>query len=243
MPPEASSAVDFRRLFEAAPGCFLVLDPSLHIVAVSDAYLAATMTSREAIVGRPLFEVFPDNPDDPGADGVAKLRSSLGRVLASRREDRLTTQKYDIRRPESEGGGFEERHWRPTNTPVLGADGAVAEDPGEAVAVDVAVQLRLMDGPRRHEDAADLRRVGRQPAAERRRSALHVDELVLGRHRKARQVRGAAHVGRSHAGAAIQRLQRGRAQAGRFMQRPQPGQAVAGGSFVHWHRLLRFSAR
>src|SRR5207245_9514573 len=35
-------------------------------------------------------------------------------------------QKYDIRRPESEGGGFEERYWSPVNSPVLGADGKVA---------------------------------------------------------------------------------------------------------------------
>ena len=43
---------DFQALFEAAPGCFLVLDPAWRIVAVSDAYLDATMTERDAILGR-----------------------------------------------------------------------------------------------------------------------------------------------------------------------------------------------
>src|SRR5262249_2066215 len=33
--------------------------------------------------------------------------------------------KYDIRRPESEGGAFEERYWSPVNTPVLDEGGAV----------------------------------------------------------------------------------------------------------------------
>ncbi len=126
MPPEASSAVDFRRLFEAAPGCFLVLDPSLHIVAVSDAYLAATMTSREAIVGRPLFEVFPDNPDDPAASGVSNLRESLRHVAETKQPHAMAVQKYDIRRPASLGGDFEVRYWSPVNTPVLGEDGEVA---------------------------------------------------------------------------------------------------------------------
>jgi two-component system sensor kinase FixL len=32
----------------------------------------------------------------------------------------MDIQKYDIRRPESEGGGFEERHWSPLNSPVFG---------------------------------------------------------------------------------------------------------------------------
>jgi len=42
-------APDFQALFEAAPGSYLVLDPGLRVVAVSDAYLRATMTER---VGR-----------------------------------------------------------------------------------------------------------------------------------------------------------------------------------------------
>jgi signal transduction histidine kinase/CheY-like chemotaxis protein len=69
--------MDFKSLFEAAPGSYLVLDPDLVIVAVSDAYLRDTMTSREEILGRGLFEVFPDIPDDPEATGEGNLRASL----------------------------------------------------------------------------------------------------------------------------------------------------------------------
>jgi signal transduction histidine kinase/CheY-like chemotaxis protein len=94
-------------------------------VAVSEGYLRATMTRREAILGKWIFEVFPDNPDDPAADGVRQLRASLERVLASGAPDTMAVQKYDIRRPDAEGGGFEVRHWSPINTPVLAADGSV----------------------------------------------------------------------------------------------------------------------
>ncbi len=45
-------APDFQALFEAAPGSYLVLDPGLRVVAVSDACLRATMTERAAILGR-----------------------------------------------------------------------------------------------------------------------------------------------------------------------------------------------
>src|SRR5580698_8292934 len=95
---------DFRMLFESAPGLYLVLAPDLRIVAVSDAYLRATMTSREAILGRGIFEVFPDNPEDPQASGVNNLRASLQSVLEFRRTDTMAVQKYDVRRPEAEGG-------------------------------------------------------------------------------------------------------------------------------------------
>jgi len=100
---------DFQALFESVPGPYLVLTPTLTIVAVSEAYLNATMTKREKILGRNLFDVFPDNPDDQTATGVSNLRASLNRVVQNRSSDAMAVQKYDIRRPESDGGGFEER--------------------------------------------------------------------------------------------------------------------------------------
>jgi len=117
------SGPDFRALFETAPGLYLVLTPDLTIVAVSDAYLRATMTRRDEILGRGLFEVFPDNPDDPGASGVRNLDASLDRVRRHRVPDAMAVQKYDIRRPDSKGGGFEERFWSPVNSPVFDASG------------------------------------------------------------------------------------------------------------------------
>src|SRR6202171_2380099 len=113
---------DFQALFQSAPGLYLVLTPDLNIVAVSDAYLRATMTKREEILGRGIFDVFPDNPDDPSATGVRNLRTSLQRVIQDKAPDTMAVQKYDIRKPESEGGGLEERFWSPVNSPVFGSD-------------------------------------------------------------------------------------------------------------------------
>jgi signal transduction histidine kinase/ActR/RegA family two-component response regulator len=118
-------APDFKHLFESLPGLYLVLDLDLLIVAVSDDYLEATMTRREEILGRSLFDVFPDNPDDPGATGERNLKASLDRVVATGVCDRMDVQKYDIRRPACEGGSFEERYWSPLNSPLLGDDGSV----------------------------------------------------------------------------------------------------------------------
>jgi PAS domain S-box-containing protein len=117
---------DFQALFESATGLYLVLTPELTIVAVSEAYLKATMTKRKKILGRNLFDVFPDNPNDPTSSGVSNLSASLKKALENRTPDAMAVQKYDIRRPESEGGGFEERYWSPVNSPVLGTKGEVA---------------------------------------------------------------------------------------------------------------------
>jgi len=143
---------DFEALFQAAPSPYLVLDPQLDIVAVSDAYLAATLTRREEILGRHLFDVFPDNPDDPAADGVRNLHASLERVLERRVPDTMAIQKYDIRRPD---GSFEERHWSPVNTPVLDDHGRVrfiihrVEDVTEFVRLQAEGSLMEMELVRR----------------------------------------------------------------------------------------------
>jgi PAS domain S-box-containing protein len=108
--------VDYRSVFETAPGLFLILAPDFTIVAVSNAYLEATLTTRNDILSRGLFDVFPDNPDDKDATGVSNLRASLNHVLKYGEPHKMAVQKYDIRRPD---GSFEERYWSPLNTPVL----------------------------------------------------------------------------------------------------------------------------
>jgi signal transduction histidine kinase/ActR/RegA family two-component response regulator len=116
--------VDYQQLFDAAPSSYLVLDADLVIVAVNQAYLAATATDRKALLGRPIFQAFPDNPDDPTADGVRNLRRSLETVLATGRADTMALQRYDIQVDRDKAGGhYVQRYWSPVNTPVLGADG------------------------------------------------------------------------------------------------------------------------
>ncbi|MFO3451224.1 diguanylate cyclase [Legionella pneumophila serogroup 1] len=116
---------DAKTILEAAPDLYLILSPQLTIVGASNAYLKATMVQREEILGRYLFDVFPDNPNDSTATGVNNLRHSLNRVLKEKVCDAMAIQKYDIRRPASIGGDFEVRYWSPLNCPVLGKDGQV----------------------------------------------------------------------------------------------------------------------
>lgn len=117
--------IDFKVLFESTPDPYLVLDRNLIIIAVNDAYTQASMTERTAILGKGIFDVFPDNPDDPIAEGVNNLKVSLLKVIKTKKPDSMAVQKYDIRKRDDQGGGFEVRFWSPINTPVMDDGGNV----------------------------------------------------------------------------------------------------------------------
>jgi diguanylate cyclase (GGDEF)-like protein/PAS domain S-box-containing protein len=121
----ADKEVDYGALFAASSTPSLVLTPDLVIRDANPAHLRATGRSRDAVVGRHLFEVFPDNPSDPSGQGVTTLRASIEQVLATGRTHSIGVQRYDITLPVAGLDAFEQRLWRVTNTPVLAADGSV----------------------------------------------------------------------------------------------------------------------
>ncbi len=117
-----SRSRNLLKVLQNAPDSYLVLTPDLLIKIVSDAYLEATHTSRDEIIGKYIFDVFPDNPALPDAKGVKNLKTSLQNVLATKKQDRMHILRYDVK---NRDGSFEERYWSPTNSPVLNAEGEV----------------------------------------------------------------------------------------------------------------------
>lgn len=122
--PAAKMSTQFRDRFETAPMPLLLLDPGpgMHIVHANDAYAAATMINPGRVAGEKLFNVFPDNPGDPFADGAANVFDSLRIVAETGETHAMAVQRYDVRNHE---GTFVERYWRPVNSPVLDDKGDV----------------------------------------------------------------------------------------------------------------------
>jgi PAS domain S-box-containing protein len=135
---------DYKSLFESATGLYLVLDPHLRIAAASDAYLRATMTRRENILGKGIFEVFPGEGGQAGTAAERDMRAFFERMFATGKAEAIPFQKYSIPRPSHLGGGFEERYWSVLGSPVPAADGSV----GYLIASveDVTVLERLKAG-------------------------------------------------------------------------------------------------
>lgn len=196
----------FKSSFYATPHPYLLLNPHLEIIDANDCYLAATMTRRADIMQAGMFEVFPDNPADPNASGVANLRQSLIRVLDTGELDRMPLQRYDIRDAD---GVFQERWWQPLNIPIFDEQGRLSTivhyvedvtgaERGKEGAKTVpqslegngglvtAVETSLLEADahfmRQREMIEDLRRKGRPTKAVE--SLLHALEQVLLGHRQ-----------------------------------------------------------
>jgi PAS domain S-box-containing protein len=116
---------DIQQIFESLPDLYLILDPDFTIVAASDSYLKATMVKREDILGKKVFDVFPQNENDTTSNSLNNVKSSFERVLKNKKSDPMAVQRYDIRQPKFQGGEFEKRYWSPINIPLIGENNTV----------------------------------------------------------------------------------------------------------------------
>jgi PAS domain S-box-containing protein len=110
--------INFEALFSASPNPYVLLDLSLTIVGMNDAYLHVTMRKREDLLGRNMFEAFPSDPD---SSSHRQLRGSLEKVVREKTADYLSLIEYAI--PLPNGQGFEERYWSATHTPLFNHNG------------------------------------------------------------------------------------------------------------------------
>ncbi|WP_328952600.1 PP2C family protein-serine/threonine phosphatase [Kitasatospora purpeofusca] len=199
--------IDYQGVFQALPGAVALLTRDLVYADANEAFLSVSGRTREQLIGRYLFDVFPDNPTDPAANGVRNLHASLERVMATGERDTMALQRYDVEDPERPGV-WHERYWSPVNAPVLAPDGTVALLVHRVEEVtDLITARRSRDDGRTHvleaelySRARDLQEVNerlRDAHAREREVALHLQEAMLpaprplGHHRAAVRYRPA----------------------------------------------------
>ncbi len=174
-----NNGLDFKQLFDIAPGRFLVLSPDaprFTILAATDEYLSATKTKREEIVGKGIFEVFPDNPAAPAVKAVGNTRASFLRVIGLRTPDTMGITQQDIPRPD---GRFETRFWDVTNFPIFGTEGEVTAIMHRVEDVTRYVQQRKKEAELESATVA---------LKDARRAALNLMEDAMDAKREAEQV-------------------------------------------------------
>ena len=116
--------IDYKSVFHNLPTPAAVVSPEFIMIDINEAYRQLSGRPREELVGRNVFEAFPDNPAEPGVSGSSALGESLRRVMDTGKPEAMGLQRYDVEVTD-QPGKFSERYWCPINVPVPGAGGQV----------------------------------------------------------------------------------------------------------------------
>jgi signal transduction histidine kinase/CheY-like chemotaxis protein len=154
-------------VFRRSPNAYMIVDRELKYVAANEAYLRVTASTLEDLVGKSLFEAFPNDPDDPNNEPARLLRSSLERVLETRMPDALAMIQYRVPIERNGKVAIEDRYWSATHTPLVDVNGEVVGILQHTVEVTELQSLR-----------AELR--GRTPGPQDAASA-QIQAGILGR--------------------------------------------------------------
>jgi PAS domain S-box-containing protein len=119
------NAIDYASIFKHTAIAMLVIaaDEGFTMIDVNDAYLTATNTKKEDIIGKSVFSVFPANPTDEVSKNIERTIYSFKQAITTKLPHTMSNYRYDI--PIRGTNQFEERYWTTTNTPVLGENGQV----------------------------------------------------------------------------------------------------------------------
>lgn len=117
--------INFNEVFQHSPNAYMVLDSGLRYLAVNHAYELLVGHSREALLGRALFDVFPGSANDDGSAQADVLRASFERVFATGERDVLALIPYAIESSTPGGPVLDMRYWSATHTPLKDAEGRV----------------------------------------------------------------------------------------------------------------------
>lgn len=97
----------------------IILDPrpGLKILFVNESFTTETGVSRARLLGRPVYDAFPGNPEASESECISNTFDSIRRTTSLKEPQILTHQRYDIR---SSDGVFMECYWRMEFHPLLG---------------------------------------------------------------------------------------------------------------------------
>ncbi len=159
---ENTPDLSYRTLFTALPESYIIFaanGPIYTIVDINPAQAKLTMTKPKDIIGKPMFEVFPDVSEKYLKTVISDMRDSFKRVVRTRKRHIMGIVRYDIKDP---SGHFVERHWRTEHLPIVDDTGKVAFilQTSQDVTDDVKGQQRLKQIEHQLSDALSIGKVG-----------------------------------------------------------------------------------
>jgi signal transduction histidine kinase len=119
--------LDYRALFGLLPEPYIIIranSPTFTILDVSKGYAHLMMVRHEDVLGRSLFDVFPEQLFASMSMDHEQMRQGFEHVVERREPSTLGTIRYDRKVPDS-GGLTVECYWRPMLFPIPDDTGEV----------------------------------------------------------------------------------------------------------------------
>jgi PAS domain S-box-containing protein len=170
-------SVPLDALFDHSPNAYMVLDREFRYVQVNQAYMLLTGMTREQLLGRALFELFPGTVNPDGSNQSDVLRASLERAFRTGERDTLALIPYAIEAQTEDGPVVDVRYWSATHTPLRDADGHVVAVMQHTT--DVTEVERLRVELRRAREATGLTQAQSDSGVLSRAAAVQLDNLRL----------------------------------------------------------------
>jgi PAS domain S-box-containing protein len=114
-----NTPLDYLSLFQALPERYVVFEPKSPeyiMIAANEQYLKVTGRTADEVIGKSLFEVFPDTSEKALKTGKGDLQESLDRVIKLKQLDSTGIIRYDLT---DKDGKLEVRYWQATHYPVF----------------------------------------------------------------------------------------------------------------------------
>lgn len=117
--------INHEQLFQSLAAAYIVFDvndPDFTIIEENDAHASIAMVKRKDVIGKPLFEAFPDTSEKYVKTGVSDLLESIRTVVATGKPDVMPMLNYDLKDP---SGELTTKYWSVSHHPIFDDAGKV----------------------------------------------------------------------------------------------------------------------
>jgi len=146
----------YKAIFAIIPvPCIIVKadHPHYTIVDVNQVYMEVTLGSKERYIGKPLFEVFQKNPEDPDSSRkIVNYQDLLLQCILTKHQVRQDTVRFDVLDPTT--NTYQRKYWESVCRPVFDQQGEI-----ECIVVspiDVTERQKMLDREQHMKEAALL---------------------------------------------------------------------------------------
>ncbi|HQT24788.1 PAS domain S-box protein [Daejeonella sp.] len=113
-------------VFHFSPAASIILQaksPNFRLTEVNEAFLQATNTKREDLIGKSIFDVLTPEKGDDISDSRATLKASLNEVMLLKQPNKIPLQKYRVFCNETKEN--DDHFWTCDTYPLINEDGIV----------------------------------------------------------------------------------------------------------------------